>query len=71
MIYKLDPNKNDIVFLSASNKMGAVVANLKPKTGRLGNLGSFGGHPWTVMEFRCCNDADLDPKEQNLTTNSA
>ena len=32
MIYKLDPNKKDIVFLSASNKMGAVVANLKPKT---------------------------------------
>ena len=34
-------------------------------------LGGFGGHAWTVMEFRCCNDADLDPKEQNLTTNSA
>ena len=62
MIYKLDPNKKDIVFLSASNKMGAVVANLKPKTGRLGNLGSFGGHAWTEMEFRCCNNADLDPK---------
>ena len=62
MIYKLDSNKNDIVFLSASNKMGAVVANLKPKTGSLGNLGSFGGHAWTVMEFRCCNDADLDPR---------
>jgi hypothetical protein len=39
MIYKLDSNKNDTVFLSVSNKMGAVVANLKPKPGRLGNLG--------------------------------
>ena len=55
-------NKNDIVFLSASNKMGAVVANLKPKTGRLGGLGGFGGHAWTVMEFRCCNDADLESR---------
>ena len=43
--------------------MGAVVTNLKPKTGRLDDLSGFGGHAWTVMEFRCCNDADLDPKE--------